>query len=359
MAKPLRVACAGAGYFSQFQYHGWRRIRGVELVALSNRDPARGRAMAERFDVPRVFGDFAEMLDAAQPDLVDIITPPPTHRAYVAAAVSRGIPAICQKPFGIDYADAAAMARMAAEAKVPLVVHENFRWEPWYREAKRLIDAGLLGALHCVAFRLRPGDGQGPAAYLDRQPYFQTMPRLLVVETAIHWIDTFRFLMGEVHAVYARLRRINPVIAGEDAGYVVFEFAGGATGLFDGNRLNDHVAADPRRTMGEMWLEGEGGVLRLDGDGRLWWKPHRGAEVEHAFDRGPTDTFGGGACERLQRHVVGHLAEGKPVENAAGDYLANLAVQEAVYRSHAEARRIEMNGFDPTANPVTAPRRGG
>ena len=61
----------------------------------------------------------------------------------------------------------------------------------------------------------------------------------------IHWIDTFRFLMGEVAAVTARLRRINPAIAGEDAGIIVFEFAGGATGLFDGNRLNDHVADEP------------------------------------------------------------------------------------------------------------------
>jgi predicted dehydrogenase len=359
MARRLRVACAGAGYFSQFQYRGWRNIDEVELVALSNRDQAKARATAERFDVPHVFGDFEAMLDATQPDLVDIITPPPTHRAFVTAAIRRRIPAICQKPFGVDYADAAAMARMADDAGVPLVVHENFRWEPWYREAKRLIDAGRLGALHSVAFRLRPGDGQGPAAYLDRQPYFQTMPRLLVVETAIHWIDTFRFLMGEIRAVYARLRRVNPVIAGEDAGYIVLEFAGGATGLFDGNRLNDHVAADPRRTMGEMWLEGSGGVLRLDGDGRLWWKPHRGDEVEQAYDRGPTDTFGGGACEWLQRHVVRHLARGTPPENAAHDYLANLAVQEAAYRSHAHGRRIEMDGFDPTANPATAPTEGG
>ena len=69
------------------------------------------------------------------------------------------------------------------------------------------------------------GDGWGDNAYLDRQPYFQTMPRLLVVETAIHWIDTFRFLFGEVDAVYARLRRINPAIAGEDAGLICFDGA--------------------------------------------------------------------------------------------------------------------------------------
>ena len=49
--------------------------------------------------------------------------------------------------------------------------------------------------------------------------------------------------------VYARLRGINPVIAGEDAGYIVFDYDSGATGLFDGNRLNDHVAANPRLSL--------------------------------------------------------------------------------------------------------------
>jgi predicted dehydrogenase len=303
----LRVVGVGAGYFSQFQYAGWRNIAEAECVAIVNRDLAKARALAERF----------------------------------------GIPTICQKPFGTSYADAVAITETAERAGVPLVVHENFRWEPWYREARRLVDAGTLGTLHSVAFRLRPGDGQGPRAYLDRQPYFQQMPRFLVTETAIHWIDTFRFLMGEVAAVYARLRRVNPVIAGEDAGYIVFEYASGATGVFDGNRLNDHVAANPRRTMGEAWLEGSAGVLRLDGEARLWWKPHQHPEVEHRYDRGPDDTFGGGACEWLQRHVVAHLLQGMPVENTARAYLANLRVQEAVYRSAAEGRRIELASFDP------------
>lgn len=346
MAK-LRVLGVGAGYFSQFQYQGWRNMDEVEVVGIVNRDQAKARAMAQRFGIAHVHADLDAALDAAKPDLVDVITSPETHRAYVAKTMARRIPTICQKPFGVDYADAVAIAEIAERAATLLVVHENFRWEPWYREARRMIDAGTLGELHSVAFRLRPGDGQGPRAYLDRQPYFQGMPLFLVRETAIHWIDTFRFLMGEVRAVCASLRRVNPVIAGEDAGYILFEFGSGATGLFDGNRLNDHVAVNPRRTMGEAWLEGSGGVLRLDGEARLWWKPHQGPEAEHSYARGPDDTFGGGACEALQRHVAAHLLHGAPVENTARDYLANLRVQEAVYRSAAEGRRIELASFDP------------
>ena len=343
----LRVAVAGAGYFTQFQLDGWKRMPGVELAAICNRDHAKARALADRFKIPRVYGDVAEMIEREKPGLLDIVTPPVTHREYVGEAARRGIAVICQKPFGRGYAEALEIESVARAAGITLAVHENFRFMPHFREARRLIDAGRLGALHSIAFRLRPGDGQGPRAYLERQPYFQGMERFLVFETAIHLIDTFRYLMGEVTAVTARLRKVNPVIAGEDAGYIVFEFEGGATGLFDGNRLNDHVAQNPRRTMGECWLEGAAGVLRLDGEARLWWKPHQQPEIEHRYDRGRDDTFGGGACDALQAHVVNHLLRKTPLENSGGDYLANMKLLEAVYASHAGGRRIEIAGFNP------------
>lgn len=346
----VRVAGIGGGYFSRFHLEGWRAVAGAELVAWCDTDGGKASAVATEFGVGRTFTDAATMLDACEPDLVDIVTPPPTHAELVALAHARGIPVICQKPLTPSWAESAALADTTARAGVLCVVHENFRFQPWYREAKRLLDDGFLGTPHGVAFRLRPGDGQGPRAYLDRQPYFQQMPRLLIVETAIHWIDTFRFLLGEVSAISARLRRLNPAIAGEDAGILVFEMANGASGLFDGNRLNDHVAENPRRTMGEMWLEGSAGVLRLDGEARLWWKPHREDEREHAYVRGP-ETFGGGCCSALQRHVVAHLRDGMPVENTIGDYLANLRVQEAAYESHATGRRVALAGYKP---PPTA-----
>ncbi len=343
--KKLRVAVAGAGYFCQFQLDGWRRIPGLEIVAICNRDATKAQVLAARFGIPKVFGSVASMLDECEADILDIVTPPATHREYVGEAARRGIAAICQKPFGNTHAEALAVARVAEAAGIPLAVHENFRFMPHFREMKRLLDEGRFGDVHSISFRLRPGDGQGPDAYLARQAYFQGMPRFLVFETAIHLIDTFRFLVGEVSAVTARLRRINPVIAGEDAGYIVFEFASGATGLFDGNRLNDHVAANPRRTMGECWLEGTGGVMRLDGDARLWWKPYQKDETEHRYDRGRDDTFGGGACDALQAHFVRHLRAGTLLENSGMAYLQNMLIQEAVYASNAAGRRVEIAGF--------------
>ena len=332
----------GAGYFAQFQLEGWRDC-GVPVLALCDTAAERAGALGKRFQVPDIYTNALAMMDAVRPTLLDVVLPPAAQAAVVHAALERGIATICQKPFGTDLQQARAMADKATQCATTLVIHENFRFTPWFRECRRLIDVGHFGRVFGISFRLRPGDGQGPRAYLDRQPYFQTMPQLLVRETAVHFIDTFRYLLGEVRAVTARLRRLNPVIAAEDAGLILFEFDDDGCGLFDGNRLNDHVADNPRLTMGEMWLEGERGVMRLDGNARLWWKPHHGPEHEHIYRHDAPGAFGG-ACTALQAHVVAHLA------GTTQDYLTNLHVQAAVYHSHQTGRRVAMAQFDPYSN---------
>lgn len=341
--KP-RVAVAGAGYFAQFHLEAWKRLEAeglVDLVALAEPDEARRRAAIERHAIARGFADAGAMLEEVAPDLLDVATPPATHLPLVRLAAARGIACICQKPLAPTYAEAVQLVEEAERAGILLAVHENFRWMPWYREMRRCVDAGLIGTPHSVSVRMRPGDGQGPQAYLDRQPYFQAMTRFLVHETAIHFIDAFRFLFGEMRSVTARLRRVNPAIAGEDAGYIVFEFASGATALVDGNRLNDHTATNTRLTMGEHWLEGSGGVLRLAGDGALFWKPHRQDERPHAYawqDRG----FAGDCVYAQQRHHVEALKSGTRPVNTGRDYLVNYAIEEAVYRSHEERRTVDV-----------------
>ncbi len=327
----MRVAVIGAGYFAQFHHDAWDRLSGAELVAIADQDGAKASQAAAGYGVP-AFADIDEMLDETSPDLVDIATPPASHLELVRVISARGLPAICQKPLAPTYEEAVAVVETAEATGTLLVVHENFRFQPWYREMHRLIGLGHLGTLHGVTFRLRPGDGQGARAYLDRQPYFQQMERFLVHETAIHFIDTFRYLLGEATGVMARLRRLNPAIKGEDAGVIMLDFDGGQTALFDGNRLNEHVADNTRLTMGEMWLEGSAGVLRLDGRGGLWLKPHGSAESVHDYTWADVG-FAGDSVYAFQAHVLEHLNDRGVLENTARDYLRNLAIEEAVYRS--------------------------
>ena len=339
---PIRVAGIGAGYFSAFHYDAWARNPDAALVGLADRDIAKATEMAARHGDPPAFDSLGAMIAAARPDLIDIITPPPAHFALIEEASRAGVPIICQKPFCTRIGEARKAVALAAERGVPLVVHENFRFQPWYRKIARLLAEGVCGEVYQITFRLRPGDGQGPRAYLDRQPYFQTMERFLVHETAIHWIDTFRFLLGEPAWVFADLRRLNPAIRGEDAGLIIFGFADGRRALFDGNRLGDHPAENRRRTMGECLVEAEKAALRLDGDGRLWRRDFGANDWNPVAYDAPAEGFGGDCVYALQRHVTDHLITGTPLENEAAQYLTNLEIEQAAYRSAERGCKIVL-----------------
>lgn len=337
VSSPQRVAIVGAGYFGRFHYDAWSRMPEVELVAICDSDPAAAVPLAAEYGraaVPLpVYADVAEMLAEVQPDLVDITAPPAAHLPLLEVIVPKVRQVICQKPFCGGSAAAGVALALAKACGTKIAVHENFRFQPWNEEARRLVVAGAIGTPYQVTFRLRPGDGQGPEAYLDRQPYFQKMPKFLVHETAIHWIDTFRVLMGEITGVFARLNRFNPAIAGEDAGLIIYDFANGARGLFDGNRLSDHAAENRRRTMGEMWIEGEAGTLRLDGDGRLWLRSFgANEEREHKF-AWRDHLFGGDCVYRCNRAIFEAWQEGRSAPTEAQLYIRNQEIEDAVYQS--------------------------
>src|SRR5574340_170630 len=100
------------------------------------------------------------------------------------------------------------MVNVAESAGVALMIHENWRWQPWYRVAHDLIQRGEIGEPIGYGFRTRRRDGEGECPY-PRQPYFREMPRLLIHETLVHHMDTARFLFGEIAAVYAQANRRN------------------------------------------------------------------------------------------------------------------------------------------------------
>ncbi len=351
----LRGICVGAGYFSQFHFDAWQRIPAAQIVAVCDTDYAKARAATDILPAAEPYVDVCEALDRHRPDFLDIITPPASHRTLVSEAARRGVAIICQKPLAPDFATAGEIVAIAARHQVPLMVHENFRFQPWHRAIKQLLTAGAIGdRLHSLYFRSRLGDGWGPDAYLARQPYFRDMPRLLVHETGVHFIDTFRYLAGEIDETYAILHQWNAVIRGEDAGLLTFRFANGAVGVWDASRYNEPNVGDPRYTFGEFLVEGNGGSLRLYGDGRLTLQPLGAAEQEHAYAH-ERRGFGGDCVFFAQQHFIERLTTRQPFETNGADYLKTLAVVEAVYASAATRQPVRPAVAPTLAAP--APRQ--
>ncbi|MEP6716822.1 MAG: Gfo/Idh/MocA family oxidoreductase [Terriglobia bacterium] len=334
----IKGAAMGAGYFSRFQYEAWSRIPEVEMAAVCDLNEEKARPLMAQYGIARYYADWREMIDGERPDFVDIVTPPETHEEMCAYAASRGIHIICQKPLAPTLEASRRIVATARAAGVRFMVHENWRWQPWYREMKRIQGSGTVGDFTHIHFLMRMGDGWGENAYLDRQPFFRDYPRLLVYETGVHFIDTFRYLLGRITEVYAHLRRLNPVIQGEETGQVFFRFANGATAIWDANRYNEVESPSPRYTFGQMRIDATGGHITLDTEANLRIKPlgQSGCDLEYPHRN---VNFGGDCVYALQRHFVDSMLTGGAFEANGDDYLETLAVVEAVYES---ARRGEV-----------------
>ncbi len=330
----MKGAMIGAGYFAQVHAEGWTRIQDATIAAVADTDRERAAAFAARWGIPAVYADAGEMIERERPDFVDIVTRPDTHLELTSLAARRGVNVICQKPMATTPEDCKAMVCVCEEAGVRLIVHENWRWQAWYREVRRISDAGCLGRVFHLGFRLRNGDGRGPQPY-TAQPYFREMPRLLIYETLVHFLDTFRFLAGEIESIYCVTRRLNPVLRGEDYAVIEVQFAAGAHGLIDANRISG--PATPSVTFGELRVEGDAGFVRMTPDGDLFTTRYGEPEQPHPYDK-PAAGYKGDSVRAFQEHAVTCLHTGEQAESDGRAYLATVAAMEACYRSAASGR---------------------
>ena len=328
----LRGVAIGAGYFAPYQYEAWTRIPEVDIVAMSDSSETRAAAVLATYGVARSYSDWRAMIDREAPDFVDIITPPDTHEEMCRYAAERGVHVICQKPLAPAYETSRRIVELAREAGIRFMVHENFRWQPWYRAIKRVQTEGRIGEFTHIAFSIRMGDGWGPDAYLARQPFFREYPRLLVHETGVHFIDTFRFLLGEVIGVFAHLRRLNAVIQGEDAGQLLLQFSSGATATWDANRYNEGEAVHPRYTFGSLRIDATAGHLAMDTASTIRIKRLGEPAQDLEYSRANIN-FAGDCVYFLQRHFVDCMLSGDEFESTGNDYLKTIAVVEAAYES--------------------------
>ena len=93
------------------------------------------------------------------------------------------------------------------------------------------------------------------------------------------------------------------------------------------------ITADWTDSGGISLVAQDGVVLRLDGDGNLFERALRSNEWRPITFEKSESGFGGDSVYRLQRHVIDHLVDGSPVANSAQDYIANIVIEDAIYKS--------------------------
>ncbi|RVD42496.1 MAG: Gfo/Idh/MocA family oxidoreductase [Mesorhizobium sp.] len=331
----LRGALIGCGFFAVNQMHAWRDIEGAEIVAICDRDPERLKLVGDQFGVVRRYGDAAAMLAAEKLDFVDIATTVGSHRPLVEMAAENRVPVICQKPFAPTLADAKAMVKACTDAGVPLMVHENFRWQSPIQAVRAVLDSGEIGTPFFGRISFRSGYD-----VFSGQPYLATGKRFIIEDLGIHILDIARFLLGDVMSLTARTTRINPKIAGEDVATMLMDHAGGATSVVDCSYAT-RLATEPfPETLVE--LDGSDGTIRLAQGYQLTVTGKNGTTVKDVsppllpWASRPWHNIQESVLA-IQKHWVDSLASGKEPATSGADNLKTFALVEAAYAG-AESR---------------------
>ena len=342
MSSTLKGAIIGCGWFAENHRQAWLRIPGVEIVAAADRHLDRAQRFAKR-----AYSSAEELFAREQLDFVDIATHADSHLPLVQPAAERNIPTICQKPVAPDWPQAVKLVEAAETAGVRLMIHENWRWQPWYRAAYEMIARGDIGAPVGYGFRFRRRDGLGDEPYTE-QAYFRNEPRLIVHVTLVHHMDTARFLFGDIDSVYAQASRRNPHIAAEDQAIIVLSHQNGVHGWVDGHRFQDPLPDGP--AMGDAFFEGELGVISILATGDLY--RNNVLVLKNDVTVGPL----GDSVRATQAHFISCLQNGSPFESDGRSYLRTFAAVEAVYRSIAERRCVSLSEvFGPDRPPTARP----
>ena len=169
------------------------RQAGGDIVAVMSTDPARGRAYAKEFGIPKAVGSLPELFSAGV-EAVYISTTNERHRAETIAAAEAGVHVLCEKPLATSLADARDMVAASKRAGITLATNHHLRNGAVAGAMRTMIAAGRIGRPliarlvhagylpeHLHGWRLRDPKG-GAGAVLD---------------LTVHDADLLRFILGD------------------------------------------------------------------------------------------------------------------------------------------------------------------
>lgn len=348
--KPLRGALIGAGQVTPFHMQAWQQIPQAEILAVVDPNMERARARAAEFGIALVYRSLPDLLEGqTELDFIDIAAPPETHLELVAKAAEHRLHILCQKPFAPDLHTAHRMIELSRNAGVCLSINENWRWRPWYRKIKSILESGTIGKVVYASIFLH-GSGWLPGPEWHKNHRFRRWQRVIMFDMGAHYADILRFLFGEVQTVYAQMARLSPELIGEDRVLAVLS-SGDLTALLDMSWTSYSPRGLPNRhshLVEEFRIEGDKGALELVAH------PYKGdliritladSILEYPAYKGfPFDVYKD-SYRAAQQHFIDSLLNDRLPETHATDNVNTLAIVLAAYESAEHNRVVQLQEF--------------
>jgi predicted dehydrogenase len=151
MASAVNVGIIGANWGMVGHLPALRALPNVNVTAVCTSRRETALAAAERYAVPKPYGDYQDMVRDPDLDLIVVGSKPSNRFPMVMAALEAGKNVFNANPFAVNLEQAWRMVEAQQRVGRVGAIDAQFQWTPQIARAKELIDDGFVGDLHTVS----------------------------------------------------------------------------------------------------------------------------------------------------------------------------------------------------------------
>ncbi len=326
----IRWGVIGAG--NVFEYKSGpalSKTSNSELIAVMRTNAAKAEETARRHNAKHWYTDAASLVNDPDVNAVYIASPHYLHPEHVALAARAKKIVLCEKPVGVNTAQAQQAVEICRANNAPLTVAYYRRFWGIVQAMQKFLRDGAVGEV--VTARAQLSDlftGDGERAWLT------SMAKSggdALANSGAHWIDLIRFLLGAVSDVMAYASSKFSGWETDDTTIVQMRMASGALVSFTTTRRTPTVTNE---------------FDILGTKGRLYASPlSEGRLILHRAGREPemlNYPRVGVMHAELIAELVPHFLRGEPSPLPGEEAVAVWKIMEAAYRSSAEGVRVKV-----------------
>ncbi len=199
--KKIRVGVVGCGWNSDKHLNVYTKTDVVKIVAVCDLNLVKAEEKARKFGIHQTFKDFDLMLNLDL-DLIDIITPPPTHAELAIKALESKHNVLVEKPMASSSDQCLRMIDAAKKSGKTLCVVHNKRFFDSIIETKTCLQRENLeiSRMRITQF-----------FYPPKKMYFREneYPLALLWDALVHHTYLTEFFFGKIDSVYATVKKTN------------------------------------------------------------------------------------------------------------------------------------------------------
>jgi predicted dehydrogenase len=289
---------------------GYAGVADTEMVAACDIVPEKLRSFQERWNVPRGYADFRELIDKERPDILSITTRLEQHAEAMIYGAEHGVRGMyAEKPLCCTLAEADAIREAFERNGVFLQFGPMRRHWAIYQQARTLVDSGELGAARAVIGL--SGNSIG-GHYLDTMLYLIGDPEPVSIQGTLGQLSPAE---GDT----SNMRFVKDTIIRS----ALVEFANGAS-----------LHAIGAGTWGEFEVICEAGLIRIQNDGESL-QVRRRVERQNAYDLLPVPPApSGSGTERKIRELVASIRTGEQGASNLHATMLGTEIGFGIYESH-------------------------